>query len=199
MIDSSISLVTYSGADLAPYLDEVARLRIEVFRAYPYLYEGQMEYEREYLRSYLNAPDAAIVIARDEDKIVGASTCIPLENEPESVQKPFLEKGLDVRKIYYYGESVLLPEYRRKGIGVGFFEHRERKARSLQRFQWVCFCGVERPQDHPLRPADYIPLNHFWRRRGFQETDMVCYMSWKDLTEEQESPKPLRFWMKELF
>jgi len=198
MIDQSISLHTYSGADLEPFLEDVARLRITVFRAFPYLYEGHMGHEREYLRTYLDAPEAAIVIARDGEQIVGASTCIPLENEPENVQKPFLEKGWDVRKIYYYGESVLLSEYRRKGIGVGFFEHRERKARSLQRFDWVCFCGVERPTGHPLRPADYVPLNHFWRRRGFQETDLVCHMTWKDIDEPSESPKPLRFWMKEL-
>lgn len=198
MIDYSISLHTYSGADLEPFLEDVARLRIAVFRAFPYLYEGHMAHEREYLRTYLDAPEAAIVIAREGEQIVGASTCIPLENEPESVQKPFLETGWDVRKIYYYGESVLLPEYRRKGIGVGFFEHRERKARSLERFDWVSFCGVERPNDHPLRPADYVPLNHFWRRRGFHETDLVCHMTWKDIDEPSESPKPLRFWMKEL-
>lgn len=197
-MEAEISIITYSGAQVAPFLEDVARLRIEVFRAYPYLYEGTMDDEHEYLRTYLNSPDAAIVIARDEDKIVGASTCIPLQAEPDHVKAPFFEKGYDINRIYYYGESVLLPDYRRKGIGVGFFEHRERKARALQRFDWVSFCGVERPSDHPSRPADYIPLNHFWKRRGFHETELVCTMSWKDVDEAQPSSKPLRFWMKEL-
>jgi GNAT superfamily N-acetyltransferase len=198
VLDPSIIVTTYTGSDLLPYLDKVARLRIEVFRAYPYLYEGNMAYERDYLSTYLSSPEAAIVIASEGDKVIGASTCIPLQAEPAAVQAPFIAKGYEPSEFYYYGESVLLPEYRRKGVGVAFFEHRERKARSLERFKWVCFCGVERPADHPLRPADYVPLNHFWRRRGFQETDLVCYMSWQEITEEQESPKPLRFWIKEL-
>jgi hypothetical protein len=69
---------------------------------------------------------------------------------------------------------------------------------ALSGFKWASFCGVERPADHPLKPADYVPLNHFWRRRGFQQMEMVCYMNWKDINEAAESPKPLRFWMKEL-
>lgn len=197
-MDTNISIITYSGSQLEPYLDDVARLRIEVFRAFPYLYEGSMEHEQEYLKTYLSSPFAAIVIAQDKDKVVGASTCIPLVQEPDNVKMPFLEKGYDVNEIYYYGESVLLPDYRQKGIGVAFFEQRERKARSLSGFKWASFCGVERPTDHPLKPADYVPLNHFWRRRGFQQTEMVCYMTWKDINEAEESPKPLRFWMKEL-
>ena len=197
-MDTNLTIVTYSGAQLEPLLADVARLRIEVFHAFPYLYEGNLAHEQAYLNTYLQAADAAIVIARDGDKIVGASTCIPLMDEPDHVKAPFLEKGFDLQSIYYYGESVLLPDYRQKGIGVAFFEHRERKARSLNRFNSVCFCGVERPEDHPLRPADYVPLNHFWRRRGFYQTEMICYMSWKDVTEDHESPKALRFWMKEL-
>ena len=34
-----------SGADLDAALPALARLRIEVFRAYPYLYEGSLAYE----------------------------------------------------------------------------------------------------------------------------------------------------------
>jgi hypothetical protein len=29
-----------AGAEVAPYLDDLARMRIEVFREYPYLYDG---------------------------------------------------------------------------------------------------------------------------------------------------------------
>ena len=44
-----------SGEGLRARLDDLARLRIEVFRAWPYLYEGTLDYERHYLPRYLKA------------------------------------------------------------------------------------------------------------------------------------------------
>ena len=35
-----------SGDQIDAALDDLARLRIAVFRAFPYLYHGDMEYER---------------------------------------------------------------------------------------------------------------------------------------------------------
>lgn len=36
-----------TGDTLTSALDDVARLRISVFRDWPYLYDGDLEYERE--------------------------------------------------------------------------------------------------------------------------------------------------------
>jgi len=41
-----ISTEILTGGRLAQGLDAVARLRIEVFRAHPYLYDGSLDYER---------------------------------------------------------------------------------------------------------------------------------------------------------
>ena len=38
-----------TGADVRTVLDDVARLRISVFRDFPYLYDGSLDYERDYL------------------------------------------------------------------------------------------------------------------------------------------------------
>mgnify|MGYP006867923531 CR=1 FL=1 len=40
------------GTEIEDWLDRVAQLRIEIFSSYPYLYEGDMDYERHYLRNY---------------------------------------------------------------------------------------------------------------------------------------------------
>ena len=40
------------GADIAPYRDAVAALRIKVFRDFPYLYDGDLDFEAKYLRVY---------------------------------------------------------------------------------------------------------------------------------------------------
>lgn len=194
----NIKMERFTGDAAMPYIEDLARLRVEVFRDFPYLYDGNLLYEQDYVQTYIKATDSVLVIAFDGDNVIGVSTALPMENEPINIQKPFLDKGFDTSKIFYFGESVLKKDYRGQGIGVEFFNQREAQARKLDRFQYLTFCGVVRPFGHPLRPENYIPLDDFWRKRGFQPTDLYCYMVWKDMDEEKDTPKPLRFWIKEL-
>jgi len=188
-----------SGLDLNPYLPELARLRIRVFRDFPYLYQGSAAYEESYLKTYAAAPDSVMVLVWDRERVVGASSGLPLGDEPPSVAEPFVARGDDPRRIFYYGESVLLPDYRGLGLGKRFFEEREAHVRALGRFETVCFCAVERPADHPRRPAGYAPLDAFWSRRGFtKHPELRASFWWRDLDEAAESPKPMVFWLKAL-
>jgi len=190
-------LQRHTGPELADLLPELARLRIAVFREFPYLYDGELSYEERYLRTYILAPQSVIVLARDGGRVVGASTATALNAEEMHVQRPFIKGGYDPGTIFYLGESVLLPEYRGRGIGVRFFEEREAHARALGGFQLYAFCAVERPADHPRRPADYRPLDHFWRHRGYQRhPELTTQFRWRDLDETEESPKPMVFWLK---
>lgn len=194
-----ILIQTFTGKEANPYIPALARLRIEVFREFPYLYEGDLDYEKEYLQTYVQAPESVIVVAFDDEKVIGASTGIPMKNEPIHIQKPWIEAGFDVKKIFYYGESVLQKQYRGQGLGVKFMENREAWAKKLGRFDIICFCAVIRPTNHPGRPNDYIPLDQFWHKRGFTKTQqLICYIPWKDLDEPAESPKALLFWSKKL-
>ena len=187
-----------AGEAITPYIDALARLRIEVFREFPYLYDGDMDYERRYLNTFRQAPASLLVLVLDEDEVVGASTALPLEHETANIRQPLEDAGYDVRKVFYFGESVLRKGYRGRGLGVRFFEERERRARLLERFDTLAFCAVVRPAGHPLRPEGYLPLDGFWRKRGFAPTDRHCHISWQDLDEDEETPKPLRFWIKSL-
>jgi len=188
-----------TGAALERRIDDLARLRIAVFRAFPYLYAGDADYERRYLATYVAARDSALIAAFDGDRVVGAATGLPLTEETDEVIQPFRDAGFDVAGVFYFGESVLLPDYRGRGVGVAFFDEREAWARSLGRFHTTCFCGVERPADHPRRPADHVPLDAFWRRRGYQPVpDLAATFSWRDLDEDAESPKRMLFWSKSL-
>lgn len=194
-----LQVQTYTGSSAQPFIPELARLRIQVFRDFPYLYEGDMAYEEAYLETFLQAPDSVLVIATDGSQVVGASTGLPMESETENIQQAWLEQGFDTRKIFYYGESVLEKAHRGRGLGVQFFEHREAWAKSLGRFEIATFCGVLRPADHPLRPADYKPLDAFWQNRGFAPADgMQCRMAWQDLHQAGETEKTLSFWWKRL-
>lgn len=194
-----LRLERLSGEQLSHYIPELAQLRITVFHDYPYLYDGDLDYEQRYLKTYTEAPDSVIVLAFDGNKVVGASTGIPLKHETDEVKQPFINAGYAIDKVFYCGESVLLSDYRGQGAGVAFFEHREAHASEIGGFEYSCFCGVQRPEDHPRRPADYVPLDHFWRKRGYEkQPELNTTFHWKELDEMAESPKPMTFWMKKL-
>lgn len=187
-----------TGSALDAALPDVAKLRITVFRDWPYLYDGDLAYEERYLQAYRDSPDAILVGAYDGDTLVGASTGAPMEDHAGEFGAPFVERGYRLEDIFYCAESVLLPTYRGHGIGHRFFDAREDHARTLGRSH-VTFCSVVRPVDHPDRPAAYRPLDEFWRKRGYAPLEgVMAEFSWKDLGEAEETRKPLQFWMRTL-
>jgi GNAT superfamily N-acetyltransferase len=194
-----LELKRLTGAALNDYLVDLARLRIQVFRDFPYLYDGDYDYETRYLQTYIQSPDSVVVLALDGDQVVGASTGVPLRYETDEVKEPFQAAGLDVAKFFYCGESVLLSGYRGQGCGVAFFNHRQEHARKLGGFEMSCFCAVERPVNHPHRPIDYKPLDDFWRKRGYEKhPELRTTFRWKEIGEAEETGKPMSFWTKPL-
>lgn len=179
-------------------LDDVAALRIEVFRAWPYLYDGDAAYERAYLRTYRDSPGAILVGAFDGARLVGAATGTPMEDHADDFGAAFAGQDVPLAQIFYCAESVLLPGYRGRGLGHAFFDAREAQARELGRSH-VAFCSVVRPADHPLRPGDYRPLDGFWRKRGYQKlSGAVARFRWKDIDQPDETGHDLQFWMRAL-
>lgn len=194
----TIEVLSLTGAAFDAALDDVARLRITVFRHWPYLYDGDMGYERRYLSRYQQSHGAMLVGAFDGARLVGASTGAPMEDHAEDFGAPFAATGIALDKIYYCAESVLLPQYRGQGLGHAFFDAREAQARRLGRTH-VAFCSVIRPDDHPARPADYRPLHDFWHKRGYApQPGIVAEYAWKDLGATAETVKKLQVWMRRL-
>lgn len=201
MSGSEVSIEILTGRDtaLAAAVPDLARLRITVFREYPYLYTGSPAYEERYLETYIQCPDSVAVLARCDGEVVGASTGLPLAAETPECRAPFIEKGYDVAQIFYCGESVLLPAFRGKGLYKAFFSGREQHARALGGFRYMALCGVVRPADHPRRPADYAPLDPVWQRFGYVcHPELTTTFEWQDLDEAGESPKRMQFWLKAL-
>jgi len=195
----TMRVAALTGKDLAAGIAAVARLRIAVFRHWPYLYDGTMDYETQYLSKFARAEGAIIVAAYDGDTIVGCATAAPLAAVDDAFSAPFREREQDIARIFYCGESVLLPAYRGRGLGHTFFDHREAQARTLGGFTLSTFCAVVRPPDHPLRPRDYVPLDAFWHKRGYAPADgMMTHFGWKDIDRAAETAKPMQVWMKAL-
>lgn len=189
---------TLRGAALHPLLPALARLRIAVFRDWPYLYEGDEAYEARYLRAYADAPGAAVVVALDGSEPVGIATCEPMAETHGAVREAFLAAGLDPSRYTYFGESVLLAPYRGQGAGVEFFRRREEHARGLGT-DYATFCAVLRDPADPRRPAGHVPLDAFWRKRGYTPyPGLVCTMTWQEPGEAGETPHTLSFWQKSL-
>ncbi len=194
----SLRVAPLPQATIAARLDDLASLRIRVFRDWPYLYDGDLDYERRYLRPYAESAGAVVVGAWDGARLVGAATGAPLEDHAAAFGAPFAASGRRIEDYYYCAESVLLPDYRGQGAGRAFFEHREAKAREVGRPN-ICFCAVVRPADHPARPAEYEPLNPFWRRLGYAPAEaLTARFSWRDVGDTAETEKTMQFWEKRL-
>jgi GNAT superfamily N-acetyltransferase len=195
----TIRVEFFARRAMRPHLPALARLRIAVFRDWPYLYDGELDEERIFLGSLANSPRGGMAVAFDGAEPVGCSTCLPLEDAEEVVQAPFLARGWDPARFFYFGESVLLRRYRGQGVGVAFFAAREDHARRVSEAHFACFCAVQRPEDHPLRPADAVKLDGFWQRRGYTPyPDLACEMSWKQVDGPEKVTNRLNFWLKKL-
>jgi GNAT superfamily N-acetyltransferase len=191
-----LRLQNFHGPELEPHLDALGELRIAVFREFPYLYIGTLAHERDYLRTYLNSTGSLVVLVFDDDKVVGATTCLPMLDEGPEFQAAFVQAGHDLATICYFGESILLPEYRGRGIGKEFFVRREAHVQTLG-MKLSTFCAVDRTADHPLRPQDYRPLDDFWRSQGYvRHPELQATFVWQEIGEESSSPKTLTFWTK---
>ncbi len=187
-----------TGNNIAAAIPALARLRIAVFAEWPYLYAGDLAYEERYLAGFAAEEGALLVVARDGEAIVGASTASPMIGQDDDIRAPVAASGHDVAQICYFGESVLLPEYRGRGLGHAFFDAREGHTRALG-LTTAMFASVIRPVDHPAWPADYRPLDAFWQARGYAPVaGLTCAIAWKDHGEEAETPKPLQFWSRSL-
>ena len=188
-----------AGTELGPWLDAVARLRIAVFRDWPYLYAGDLAYERDYLRAYARSPDSVFVLAFDGDEVVGASTGLPLADDTDEFQRPFRDAGRAVDDVFYFGESVLLPAYRGIGLGHRFFDEREAHAAALGRFAWTGFCAVDRDPADPRRPAGHRGNEAFWTKRGYvRQPGLTVHLAWQEIGEPAPTEKPLTFWLRPL-
>jgi GNAT superfamily N-acetyltransferase len=188
---------SFQGAAIAPLIEDLGRLRITVFREFPYLYDGDFEYEKAYLNTYVESPRGCVVLLKSKGEIVGATTCLPLSDESPEFQAPFLSAGHSLDEIFYFGESIILPEFRGHGAGHEFFRLREAHAHRVGPYRYTAFCAVDRPVDHPERSPGYETLDSFWTRMGYhREPHLKCELEWKEIGEPAPTPKMLTFWLK---
>jgi GNAT superfamily N-acetyltransferase len=190
-----IEVRSFTGREVSVRLPEAARLRLSVFREFPYLYRGTEEAELRYLADLAASPRAVLVVAEVQGKVVGVSTGLPLVDADPAFQAPFGERDT----WFYFAESVVEATWRGRGIGRRFMEAREEHARGLG-FGRACFCAVERPADHPLKPPAYRGNEGFWKRCGYErQPAMRARYAWRQVDGgEAEIENELVFWTRDL-
>ena len=197
-MDPDIRIRTLTGVAISEGLAAFQRLHVEVFADWPYLYGGRTG-GKPYIADYTRLPRAALFLASAGSEPVGAATCLPLGDESANVQAPFIARGWDVRRFFYFGEGIILAAWRGRGLGVRLFELRERHARAVSTADFTVFCSVRRPTDHPLRPANPHTNDAFWRNRGYVPAlGLSCMMRWTDRGDDAPSAHTLDFWIKSL-
>ncbi len=198
MQDTSVQISTYTGKAIAGALGSFQHVHATVFNEWPYLLDSRPD-DQPYIAPYADLPRAALFVARHDGSPVGLATCLPLGDESANVQAPFIERGWEVRRFFYFGEGVILKEWRGIGLGKRLFELRESHARAVSTADYAIFCSVRRALDHPLRPANATTNDAFWRRRGFQPMNGVaCTMTWRGHGDPEPTRHTLDFWIKSL-
>ncbi len=186
------------GEEISRHIDDIAALRIAVFHDWPYLYDGTLDFERQYVATYRDHPGALLVGAFDGGRLVGASTSTPLEDQSPEFAAPFAALGLAPEQVLWGPESALLAPYRGQGIGHRFFDLREAHARALGRSH-VAFASILRSEDDPRRPPSARTNDAFWRGRDYAPLPgALAEFEWQDVGDLVETKKPLQIWMHAL-
>jgi GNAT superfamily N-acetyltransferase len=184
------------GSEIKNYIDNLGHFRIKIFKEYPYLYEGDMQYEREYLSRYSKSQKSIVILTQDRQGLVGVCTGIPLEDENTEFIKPF--QASDIKEIFYIGEVMVRADSREKGLGTNLL------ATMLDfikppKFKTVCLYTVDRGTNHPLRPPKYKSPESLWNRFGFsKDPAKIVYFRWKDIGDATNTEKPMNVWIKNL-
>ncbi|MBI3774365.1 MAG: GNAT family N-acetyltransferase [Gammaproteobacteria bacterium] len=194
-----MEVLTHLGAEIGAFIEPLGRYRIEIFREFPYLYDGDMEYERHYLSRYLQSDESFLLLGQDASGIACACTGIPLAHEMEEFKAPFVDRGAPVTDKFYLGEIMIRKDLRGQGLGTRVMNLALSTIARARKYQNVVLCTVIRPSSHPLKPADYTFNDNLWRHAGFSKlTDFTVLFPWKDLGDAAETLKPMCYWLKPL-
>lgn len=204
--NQAVSVRAVVGEAIGSYVDDIASLRVAVLRDWPYLYDGSADghadrdasLAAQHLRHCLHSWRSVAVLVFDGDRMVGASTGLPLADAFAPSQRAFTAAGIDVQRVFLCGESVLLPAYRGRGLGHRFFDERESHARMLGGFDMTVFCAVERAADDPRRPPFGRSHEPFWRKRGYHPREgLHLSQAWSEIGAG-EVPHTLAAWLRPL-
>lgn len=180
-----IDIQKHEGRSIKTYLPSIAKLRVDVFKEPPFCFEWDMKHELFNLRRLLCKEGIAILVF-DKTKLVGAATGLPLQEAPLPILKPFQDQGVHVEKYFFFGQSILLPPYRGRGLYNHFFALREQHVLHLKKYTHICFSQMILAEQR-----ESFSLDNFWHKRGYA-------LQPKFVSSMENKRCELAFWVKNL-
>ncbi|MBX9805266.1 MAG: GNAT family N-acetyltransferase [Alphaproteobacteria bacterium] len=193
----------FKGSQTAPYIQTLAEMRMREFREFPYLYVGKLEDEIRYTSAYTTEPQALLVIAFQDNEIVGLYSGMPLECPALFVvgwAETMKAQGIDTSNYFYAGELIIEPRFRKMGLGSKLMYRLIEEVKDMN-FEAMMQVTAIRPLDHPLRPKDYFDSDTIWGRYGLVKTPIVFSTKWQTLQPDgtsQEEENDLACWIKKM-
>jgi hypothetical protein len=199
MTGSSITMHVLRGNEAIPYLQDLAKLRISFYRNYPYLYEGTLTGEENYLNMYANSENSLLAVAKKGQEVVGAIAGIALSETQEMHKKQWIQQKIPADNVFYLGEMVLLHEYLKSDLQEKLYQVFEQAVRGLKRYDSMVVCEIERDPKDSKRPANSLSSEVRWDGRGFvRQPALNTYYSWKEIGDLKDTDHLMGFWSKEL-
>ena len=198
-----ISYKVFIGNEGAHLIGIVSDMRITYFREFPYMYKGNLEYEKEYISELTSHKKSMIVTASINSKIVGISTALPLTSDADilkEVYNLFEKKSYAPKEIYYYGEVIVLPSYRRKGIANQLYHLHEQQALKWK-YKYACLAVVVRDKDDPRKPNQYLSTDIIWPKLGFKKENIYFNYHWPTVLSDgqvKDVQNTMVFWTKKI-
>ncbi|MBC7753631.1 MAG: hypothetical protein H7Z71_05300 [Moraxellaceae bacterium] len=193
----------YNGKEIEQHLEEIAGFRIKYFKDYPYLYAGDLFYEKNYLNGYICDPKSMLIRILLNEKVVGISTSIPLLTSSDiltEAESDFDKAALKPEQFYYYGEVILDYSVRGSGLVKVIYDLQDKHA-VKSGFSKACIATIVRSQNDSRKPNNYKEADLVWSSLGFKQTDITFKYGWPTIQQDgsvKDFENVMVYWIKNL-
>lgn len=176
----TVNITHIPREQLAHYSSLLSSWRISSFRDFPYLYEGNAEYEEEYLNGFCANSRSVMFRAYCNAETIALLSGLPLESSFEIIQETAALSALcevPCHDMFYISEVIVHPEYQGRGLARTLMKQAEEYA-ATQGYRAACFLTVVRDNHDPRKPAYYYDPDLIWSRFGYTRTTITTSFDW---------------------
>lgn len=196
---SSTSIEVLKGSEAIPYLNKLMEIRLLFYRDYPYLYDGSIEDEENYLRIWSNSENTLLVVAKRNDKVVGVIIGLPFSESPEENKQAFQNLETSPEDLFYLGDNIVIQELKVGNVQKQMYHQFERAVKQLKKYKEIVVCEIERDVNDPKKIANDTFYEFSWNAQGFiREPNQIVNFTWKEIGDSKISNHHMVFWRKPL-
>jgi len=200
----SIEIRTLRGTETQSLVNILAEMRVNEFCNFPYLYSGNAKDDADYYCSgYPDEHDSMLIGAYNGNEIVGICSGLPFSSNMNFLKDWISQaqsQGIDASKSYYLGELIVLPAYRKLGIADKILSRFFNSVIEMNYPNIVLVTAI-RPDDHSLRPVDYVDTDNIWLKRGFSKLKVTLSIEYPTHQADgsvKDNMNVLALWQKKL-